>query len=105
MMTGGVPAVPAPPDWQARGRQLHARLVQEGVPVRVEAREAMAIVIAAEDAWPADPARRRAIVRAALEVGFTHVAVERERLHGAPPHADDPPTAPGEASPPGDRPA
>jgi hypothetical protein len=70
------PTPPGAADWPSRARQLQQRLAHEGLSVRVEARGALAIVVAAPSSWPADPTSRRAIVRAAVDTGFSHVAVE-----------------------------
>jgi len=112
---GGVTHEESPPrvsardgaaDWPAHARELQQRLALDGLHVRVEARAALAIVTAAPSAWPVDPATRRAIVRAALDAGFSHVAVEVDhRVGGATEGAPAQRLAPGEAIVPGVRPS
>jgi hypothetical protein len=73
---GATPRAAEASDWTARARQLQLRLGQDGYAVRVEARAALALVVVSLQGWPTEPTRRRTIVRAALDVGFSHVAVE-----------------------------
>jgi hypothetical protein len=61
-----------------RADRLAAALATMGVPARVEPRATLAVLVAPPDiaARLAEPEMRRAVLAAAREDGFTHVAVE-----------------------------
>lgn len=68
---------PAPGVVDERARRLEAAIAELGLQARVESRDALAIIALADDTSPPlDAVIRRACVREAQRVGFTHVALE-----------------------------
>jgi hypothetical protein len=61
-----------------RAEQLRAALAAMGLPVEVEPRAPLAVLVAAEPAATRliDASFRRAVLGVAREHGFTHVAIE-----------------------------
>ena len=63
---------------EQRAEQLTAALAAMGLPVQVEPRAPLAVLVAAESAATRliDATLRRAVLLVAREHGFTHVAIE-----------------------------